>query len=730
MTNKPRRRARAAARRPRADQPRPRANQQPVGATPPTGATPPRAATTPVLSSIVAPFARREPLPGGTFAEHPDVAGGADPVAELATGNLARHRAIDYDLNPVGENWVVKAFQASTPGLTYLTHHYQRAWLRRDAIAGLAVAAYLVPQVMAYSAIVGVAPVVGLYTALVALVVYALMGGSRVLSVGPESTIALMAAFAVSQVGAGGDPIRAAELGAALSLLVAGWCFLARLFRLGVISDLLSQPLLVGYLAGAAVLMVVGQLGKLTGTHVSGSESITDQVRSFASQLGEVHPVTIYVGVATLALIFVVTLIRPRWPAALIAVAGATIASVTLDLTARGVAVVGPIPSGLPTPHFPMVSVADFQALLLPALGVAVMAYSDNMLAARAFPAPPVQGERPSERAVEPQQELVALGGVHAIVGLVGGFPVSSSGSRTALALSGRARSQMYSVVAAVCVVLILFVAGPLMEHLPQASLGAVVLYAASKLVKVNEFRRLWSFRRREVLLALATLVGTVVLGILVGVGVAIALSLLEMAQRLARPHDAVLGRVPGLAGMHDVADYPEAETIPGLVVYRYEAPLFFANVGDLRHRAQWVVDKEFASYPEAPPRWFLLNVEANTEVDVTACDGLKDLYADIAAQGVKLGLVRLRQDLYQPLRRAGVVDLIGEDMLFPTLPVAEEAYLTWARTHPIPDLPAPLDAGAGRERSHREERLAFTPAAETTAGTAADRRLADTSDD
>ena len=606
------------------------------------------------------------------FGKRREDAPGADPGE-----GLARHPAIDYDLSPQHNHWLMQAVAAATPGLHFLLHRYQRAWVRPDLMAGLAVAAYLIPQVMAYAAIVGVPPVYGLYTALLGLVVYALMGSSRVLSVGPESTIALLAGAAVAGVGAR-EPGHIIALSAALSLLVAGWLFLARLLRLGVLSDLLSQPLLVGYLAGAAVLMVVGQLGKLTGTEVDG-HSIVEQVRSFVEVLGAVHPNTVYVAAATAAFIFLIHAVRPSWPAALIAVTGATIASAVLDLSSRGVAVVGTVPSGVPLPSIPAVSLSQVQALLVPALGVALLAYSDNMLGARAFPSPELPGERPSERAVDPQVELVALGGAHLGVGLFGGFPISSSGSRTALAVSARAHSQLYSLIAAVCVLLVLLIAGPLMAQLPQAALGAVVLFAATKLIKGGEVRRMWRFRRREVLLAGVTLVGTIWLGLLAGIGVAIAISLLEMAQRLARPKDAVLGRVPGLAGMHDTADYPDAETLPGLVIYRYEAPLFFANVGDLRRRAQRVVDTEFAAYPDAPPRWFILNVEANTEVDITACDGLKDLYADLAAQGVRLGLVRLRQDLYLPLRKAGVVDLIGEDMLFPTLPVAEEAYVAWA---------------------------------------------------
>ena len=609
-----------------------------------------------------------------------------DPVPVVTPkGDLRRHAAIDYDLNPQSTHWVVLALKSATPGLHFLTHQYRREWLRPDVIAGLAVAAYLIPQVMAYTAIVRVPPVYGLYTALVALVVYALMGSSRILSVGPESTIALLAGTAIAALAP--DPGAIVALSAAMSLLVGGWLLLARLFRLGVMADLLSQPLLVGYLAGAAVLMVVGQLGKLTGTSVDG-ESIIAQARSFLDVVGATHLTTLYVALGTAAFIFVLHWIKPSWPGALLAVAGATIASALLDLEAKGVAVVGSVPNGLPLPQWPAVTMDQLQALLLPALSVAVLAYSDNMLGARAFPSPEIPGERPSERAVDPQVELVALGGVHVAVGAFGGFPVSSSGSRTALALSAGAKSQVYSLVAAGCVLAVLLVAGPLMAKLPQAALGAVVLYAATKLVKGGEFRRMWRFRKREVLLALVTLVGTIVLGLIVGIGVAIAISLLEMAQRLARPRDAVLGRVPDLPGMHDTADYPSAETLPGLIIYRYEAPLFFANVGDLRRRVQRVVDKEFAGYPDAPPRWFLFNVEATTEVDVTACDGLRDLYADLAAQGVRLGLVRLRQDLYIPLRKAGVMKLIGDDMVFPTLPVAEEAYVAWARAHPAPPPP------------------------------------------
>jgi SulP family sulfate permease len=606
-------------------------------------------------------------------------------------GNWLTYRpALDYELDPKRDHLLLRAFASATPGITVL-RGYRRRWLRPDVFAGIAVAAYLVPQVMAYSAIVNVPPVVGLWTALAALLAYAALGGSRVLSPGPESTVALMAATAVAPLAAG-DPNKAMTYTAALSLIVAGWCALARMARLGVIAELLSEPLLVGYLAGGAVLMVVGQLGHLTGTTVDG-ESIVEQLRSFAHVVGRTQLTTLAVGAGTLALLLAIQFVRPHWPAPLIAVATATAVCSLAGLAAHGVEVIGTVPTGLPLPHLPAVSWSQLQGLLIAGLGVAVVAYGDTTLIGRAFPAAADKdGDKPA--VLDPQQELVALAGVHAAVGLVGGFPVSASGSRTALAIAAGARSQLYSLVSAGCVVVVLFAAGPLISSLPKASLGAVVLYAASKLVSWREFRRLARFRQTELLLAVASALGTVVFGILVGVGLAIALSVLEMAQRLARPHEGVLGRVPGLAGMHDVDDYPDAQTLPGLVVYRYDAPLFFANVGDLRRRAMLVVEQENAAYPEHPVRWFVLNVEANVEIDITAADGLRGLHDDLAGLDVKLGLARVKHDLLVPLQRAGLADLISTDMLFLTLPVAEQAYLAWAAEHPprnvAPDLVIP----------------------------------------
>lgn len=602
-----------------------------------------------------------------------------------ASAPLARRPATRYQLSPPRRRSVLQSIARAAPGIAVL-RRYRSGWWRSDVFAGIAVAAYMVPQVMAYTALVRVPPVVGLWTALAGLLAYAALGSSPVLSIGPESTIALMAGAAIAPL-AGGNPDRAIALAAALSLVVGGWCLVGRVLRLGVISDLLSQPLLVGYLAGAAVLMIVGQLGKLTGTTVDG-DNLVGQLRSFAGVVDDTDGATLAVGLGTLGLVLVVHFLRPRWPAALIGVSAATLVCVLADLADRGVAVVGTIPTGLPSPGLPDVSWGDLQSLLLAGLGIAVIAYGDTMLIARAFPAR-VEESPPAEDAVDAQQEFAALAGVHVAVGLLSGFPVSSSGSRTALAIAARARTQLYALVAAACVVLVLFVAGPLVENLPQAALAAVVFYAASKLVSWREVVRLARFRTTELLLAGTAMVGTVWFGVLAGVGLAIALSMVEILYRLARPHEGVLGRVPGLAGMHDVDDYPDAQTLPGLIVYRYDAPLFFANVGDMRRRAVLAVDQENAAHPASPTRWFVLNVEANVEIDLTAADALRELHADLAARGVRLALARVKRDLRIPLERAGLIELIGEDMLFPTLPVAEEAYLRWAATSgPSPGSP------------------------------------------
>ncbi|GAB2863836.1 SulP family inorganic anion transporter [Actinocorallia aurea] len=536
---------------------------------------------------------------------------------------------------------------------------YRREWLRGDAAAGVTVAAYLVPQVMAYAAVAGLPPVAGLWAMLPALVAYALFGSSERLSVGPEATTALMTAVVIGPL-ADGDPARYAALAAGLAFFTGLLAFAARLLRLGFVADLLSHPILVGYLAGVAVVMVCGQLSRVTGVPVEG-RGVVEEAVSFAGNISGVHAGTLALSLTCLGFLFAVQRWRPHWPGPLLAVLLAAGAVAAFALDERGIAVVGEVPAGLPLPALPDVS--DAAVLVPAALGVLLVSFTDTMLTARAF-------ETPGSRRADGNAELVALGAANAGAGLFQGFPVSSSGSRTALAAAAGARTQAFSLVALACVAAVLLVLNPLLASFPQAALGALVVYAAFRLVDLAGFRKLAAFRRSELLLALSAVAGVLFLDVLYGILVAIGLSVLDLLRRVARPRAAVLGRVPGLAGMHDVTDYPDAETVPGLVVYRYDSPLFFANAEDFRRRALAA-----AEAPAEPPAWFLLNAEAIVEVDSTALEALADLAAELERRGIVLALAHVKQDLLADLRRFGLLEPIPEDLIFPTLPTAVGAF-------------------------------------------------------
>jgi MFS superfamily sulfate permease-like transporter len=363
----------------------------------------------------------------------------------------------------------------------------------------------------------------------------------------------------------------------------------------------------------------------------------------------------------------------PRLPTPLLAVLLATIAVVVFDLQRHGIAVIGAVPRGLPTPALP--GFGDLRHLLLPAVGVLVVGYTDMVLTARAFAA---RGDHP----VDANQELLALGAANIGAGLLRGFPVSSSGSRTALGVAAGGRTQVYSLVSLACVVAVLLFAAPMLARFPTAALAAIVVYAATRLIDIPGFRRLAAFRRSELLIALAAFAGVLLFDILYGVLLAVGLSVAEMLYRVARPHDAVQGFVPGLAGMHDIDDYPQATTVPGLLVYRYDSPLFFANAEDFRRRALAAVENQ-----REPVVWFVLNVEANVEVDSTGLDALEDLRAELVDRGVAFALARVKQDLLAALDAYGLTAAIGPDRVFPTLPTAVAAYRDRHRTDPGPGL-------------------------------------------
>ncbi|HYK71124.1 MAG TPA: sulfate permease [Streptosporangiaceae bacterium] len=550
---------------------------------------------------------------------------------------------------------------------------YQRSWLRGDLIGGVTVAAYLVPQVMAYATVAGLHPVAGLWAALPALVIYALLGSSPSLSMGPEATTALMTAIAIGPLAAA-DSARYAELAATLALLVGVMGIAAWLLRLGFVADLLSRPVLIGYMAGVALIMIAGQLGRVTGVQVSGEEFIS-QLRSFARGVSTAQPAVIVVAAAVLAFL---VLLRWQWrnlPGPLLAVLLATAVVAAFSLHRHGVAVVGPIPAGFPAPHLPALHPAVLRMLLLPAFSVLIVGFSDDVLTGRSFAR---RGE-----IINANRELLALGVGNVGAGLVRGFPVSSSATRTAIAVTSGSRSQVYSIATAVTVVVVLLAARPVLARFPTAALGAIVIYAALRLVDITAFQRLFRFRRAELAIAIAACAGVLVFNILYGVLVAIGLSVADLLVRVARPHDAIQGLVPGLAGMHDVDDYPEARTVPGLVVYRYDAPLFFANAEDFRRRALAAADQQ-----RAPLRWFVLNVEANVEVDFTALEAMDAIRDEITRRGAVFALARVKHDLLARLQAFGIADKIGADRLYPTLPTAVDAFHQWARQHPADNSP------------------------------------------
>lgn len=539
----------------------------------------------------------------------------------------------------------------------------QREWslLRGDVVAGLTVAAYLVPQVLAYARVAGLPPITGLWAAVAALAGYALIGSSRLLSMGPDSTTAIMTAVSIAPLAAG-DPARYAALATLLALLVGTICVVGSLARLGFLADLLSRPVLVGYLAGIALIMIAGQLENVTGVPNNGSTFLA-QVSTWAGNLERAHGTTLLLATAVLAFLLISDRLFPRLPGPLIAVLLAAAITATWSLRQRGVQVVGTVPTGIPTPHLPTITMPEVAALLPAAFGVAIVAYSDTVLTGRAFAA------RGGDD-LDANQEMLALGVSNMTVGFLAGFPVTSSGSRTAIGHSVGARSQLYSLVTLGSVLVVLFVAGPVVATFPTAALGALVIYAALRLVDLSEFRRFALLRFSELALAVLTTAAVLVLGVLNGVLAAIALSGIDLLRKLARPHDAILGFVPDLAGMHNIADYPQATTLPGLVVYRYDAPLCFANADDFRARALAALDAA-----PTPPAWMIIDIEATVELDTTALDALTTLSNELEHRHVVLALARAKQDLMASLGHSDLLEHIKPHNLYPTLPTAVQAF-------------------------------------------------------
>lgn len=561
------------------------------------------------------------------------------------------------------QSGVVRKERRAEIGLTQL-RAYQRAWFRTDLLAGVTVTAYLVPQCLAYASILGAPPLTALWVAIIAMVIYALLGTSRLLSVGPESGVAVMVAAAVAPLAAG-DPSRWIAISAALAILVGLICIGAWLLRLGFLADLLSRPILVGYMAGVGLVMILSQLGTLTGISIKSDAPVVKLVE-LVIRSGEIQPVVLTLGLSVTVLLIVLKHFFPLAPGTLIAVVGAGVIVAVFGLTAYGVKLVGPVPSGLPPLSLPLVTWSDITGLLGAAAAVAFVAYSDVALTGRAF------AQRTGEE-IDANQEFLALGVANVAAGFVGGFALSASGSRTAIIDAMRAKSQMAGLVAAASVAVVVLGTPDLVAKIPKAALAGIVIYAGLHLINVGELRRLASFRSTELGLALAALVGVLLFDVLAGILIAIGLSVADLFVRVARPPASILGRVPGLAGLHNIADYPDAMQIPGLLVFRYDAPLCFANATDFRARALAAIDEQ-----QVRVQWFLLNAEAIVELDTTAVEVLGQFARDLAGRNVVFAMARVKQDLRAQLVRGELLEVIDEERFYPTLPVAVEAFERW----------------------------------------------------
>jgi len=555
------------------------------------------------------------------------------------------------------------------PGLALL-RTYQRTWLLKDIAAGLVLTALLVPVGMGYAEAAGLPAVCGLYATIVPLVAYAIFGPSRILVLGPDSALAALIAATVLPLAAG-NADRAVSLAGMLAILSGVMCILAGIARFGFITDLLSKPIRYGYLNGIALTVLIGQLPKLLGFPVEGNTFLAE-TRGLVQGLqgGKTNGTTFLVGLTCLAVILGLRKWAPRAPGVLIAVAVSTAVVSLFDLAATaGITVVGALPRGMPAFDVPTVSLEEFGALFAGAGAIALVSVADMSVLSRTFA---LRGGYEADG----NQELFSLGIANVAAGLFQGFPVSSSASRTPVAESAGARTQVTGVVGAVCIALLLIGAPTLLRDLPHAALGAVVISACIGLIEVRGVLRLYHLRRGEFALSIICFLVVALLGVIQGIFTAVGLALIAFVWRAWRPYDAVLGRVDGVKGYHDITRHPEARRVPGLVLFRWDAPLFFAN-------AEIFQDHVLRAVAEAPTptRWVVVAAEPVTDVDITAADMLAELDEELQRSGIDLCFAEMKGPVKDRLKRYGLFTKLGTESFFPTVGQAVDGYLA---VHPV----------------------------------------------
>jgi len=552
------------------------------------------------------------------------------------------------------------------PGLGDL-REYRLAWLRHDVVAGVVLVTMLVPVGIAYAVASGLPGVFGLYATIIPLLAYALFGPSRILVLGPDSSLApLILAVVVAQ--AANDAAHAVALAAAMALVSGLVCVLAGVLKLGFITELLSKPIRYGYMNGIALTVLISQVPKLLGFSIEGDgplRSIWAIVNAIAG--GAINWTAFAVGAAALVAILLLKGSK-LLPGVLIAVVGATVAVDLLDLPDRGVKVLGSLPQGLPGFALPWIGLADLVPVLVGGAAVALVSFADTSVLSRAY-------AQRLNRPVDPNQEMIGLGAANLAAGLFQGFPISSSSSRTPVAEAAGARTQLTGVAGAVGVAALLVAAPDLLKHLPTPALAAVVIASAIGLIEVEDLKRIWRIQRWEFWLSILCLVGVAVLGAVPGIGLAIVVAVIEFLWDGWRPHSAILGRPKDVHGWHDLARYPEAERLPGLVVFRWDAPLFFAN-------AEFFQERVLAAVDASPTRVHRIVVAAEpvTSVDVTAADALAELDETLARRNIALCFAELKDPVKDKLRRFEIYQRFGSGRFFPTLDSAVAAYC--ARHH------------------------------------------------
>ncbi len=546
------------------------------------------------------------------------------------------------------------------PGLRQLLN-YRREWLRIDLVAGVSVAAVAVPTAIAYAQLIGFEPIVGLYAAILPLVAYALFGTSRQLIVNPDAaTCAIFAATVLPLAAGDSDALR--SLSMALAVLTGLVCIAAGIFRLGFLADFLSKPILVGYLNGVAISIFLGQIGKVFGFSMQ-SRGIIPRLIEFAGKLPQTHLPTLIVGLTTLAVIMGSKRFLPRAPAPLLATVAAVALVYGLGLENRGVAVVGELPAGLPGLSWPRFDSENLKLLLGGALGVALVSFSSGMVTARSFAAR-------NRYDIDVDQEFIALGACQIASGLSHGFAVTGADSRTAVNDAMGGKTQMVGLIAAATMAAVLFFLTEPLRYLPVAALGAVLIVAAIGLFDVAALSKMWRVNRSECVLSLFTTLGVIWLDLLQGILLAVGSALLLLIKRASRPPDAMLGRVPGMRGWHDVADHQEAATHPGLMVYRFGAGIMFFNAAYFKKRVMELV----ASHADI--EWIIVDGSTINLVDITGAEMLESLAGELAARGVRFGLANARREVRTVLESAGALERIGSDSIFSTLNTASDAFL------------------------------------------------------